>query len=193
MFEILLGPAPRKSSLAMAYSALAMLTVMSLTGCADERTGGPVSAGLSAPADTTGGPDSDRAAHSTPGDVGEEGGEKDPIVTMISTPSGVTVTVSWEPPPDFNVAGYTLYYGKHAQESQSEESSSEDVNPEASQAEEPSWCALEERTTVAGPSATITGLEPHTPYVLAIRAFMENDSESRCSNPIVVITPQADT
>jgi hypothetical protein len=57
--------------------------------------------------------------------------------------------------------------------------------------EEPRFCSDGESQTVQAPSATITGLEPNTPYFFAIRAFNENESESLCSNEITAVTPPA--
>ena len=167
-----------------------ILFLIPLTGCADERTGAPISSNLSGPTDTTGGWDADQNSRSTAAD---DGGEQDPVITMTATPSGITTNVSWERPPDFNVAGYSLHYAKHTQNSQSGEVMSEDADSEDFGATEPSWCSQGEHQIVAVPSVTISGLEPNTAYVFAIRAFTENESDSLCSNPIVVVTPQAET
>ncbi len=169
--------------------AAVMLFLLPLTGCADERTGQPALSNLAVPMDGADRWDAEQAVHST---GAEAGNEKDPVITMTATPSGITANVSWEHPPDFNVAGYVLYYEKQAPESPYEEAGSDEPGSENSDATEPSWCSQGERQTVAIPSVTITGLEPNTSYVFAIRAFTENESESLCSNPIVVVTPPAD-
>jgi len=187
MFETLVDFASRKSILSMVYSALAIFLLTPLIGCADESAGGPINSSLSASTDAASELDSDPAPSSA---AEEAGGEKDPTITMTSTPSGVTANVSWDHPPDFDVAGYTLYYGKRSQDSI--EATSEEFNPEESSSEEPSSCSQGESKAVEAPSATITGLQPNTAYFFAIRAFTKNESESLCSNEIVVITPAAE-
>jgi hypothetical protein len=107
----------------------------------------------------------------------------------------VTAHVSWDPPSDFKVAGYQIYYGKSSSEnsisegSSSEESNSEESILEESSSEEPNSCSHGESQAVDTPPATITGLEPNTPYFFAIRAF--NESESLCSNEFFAVTPPA--
>lgn len=177
-----------KSTNLIARPALVILLFLSLTGCADEQAGGPVTSNLSAPANATGALESDEASHSTAADVGGE----DPVITMTSTPSGITANLSWDQPPGFSVTGYTIYYGKSSQDPQSVETMSEESNPEELQAEELSWCSQGESKTVEAPSTIITGLQPNTSYFFAIRAFTKNESESLCSNAIVMITPPAE-
>ncbi len=188
MFEAVVGLASRKSILSLIYPAIVVLLLIPLTGCADERAGGPITSNVSAPTSATSPLESAEASHSTVTDVGGE----DPTITMTSMPSGVTANLSWDHPPDFNVAGYVLYYGKHSQDSHSTEATSEESNPEESSSEEPNWCSQGEHQAVEAPSATITGLEPNTPYFFAIRAITGNESENLCSNAIVMITPPAE-
>ena len=189
LFETLIGSVSRKSILSFAYPAIVILLLIPLTGCADEQAGGPVTSNLSTPANATGAAESDEASHSAVADVGGE----DPVITMTSTPSGVTANVSWDHPPDFDVAGYTLYYAKRSEDSASTEATSEEFNPEESSSAEPSSCAQGESKTIEAPSATITGLQPNTVYFFAIRAITKNESESLCSNEIMVVTPPAET
>lgn len=191
LFETLLGFAFRKSVLSRSCPAVVILLVSSLTGCADENAGGPATSNLSAPMNATGAVESDEASHSTVATATDVGGE-DPMITMTSTPSGVTANVSWDQPPGFNAAGYTLYYGKHSQDSNSVGEASETLNSDESGIEEPGWCSKGESTTVKAPSTTITGLEPNTQYFFAIRAFTETESESLCSNAIMMTTPSAE-
>lgn len=188
LFKTLLGFAFRKSVLSLSYPAVVILMLSSLIGCADENAGGPVTSNLSAPSSTTGAVESDEASHSTVADVGGE----DPVITMTSTPSGVTANVSWDQPPGFKVTGYAIYYGKRSQGSESVETTSEESDSEASQSEEPSWCSQGESTPVEAPSITITGLQPNTEYFFAIRAFTAVESESLCSNAIMMTTPPAE-
>jgi hypothetical protein len=106
---------------------------------------------------------------------------------MTQTPTGVTAQVTWDPPPNFKVAAYDIYYGMGSSEQiSSEESASEELG-----SEEPSPCTRGEKQTVDGPQATITGLDPNTQYVFAIRAFNEDKSESLCSNAITAVTTPA--
>jgi hypothetical protein len=91
-----------------------------------------------------------------------------------------------------NAAGYNVYYRKQPlPEPSSEDSSSEVPVSEEDGLEEPSSCSSGESQAVAAPAATITGLEPNTKYLFAIRAF--NDSESLCSNEITAETPAAES
>lgn len=190
-FEGLVSCVCRKFVLSVAYSAVAILFLISLTSCADEKTGGPVTSNLSPPKDAAGAMESDEVSHLTVDTVPDIGGE-DPMITMTSTPSGITANVSWDQPPGFNVAGYTLYYGKHSQGSESVETTSEESDSEASHSEELSWCSQGESKTVKASSTTITGLEPNTQYFFAIRAFTEVESENLCSNAIMMTTPPAE-
>ncbi|MBS0150561.1 MAG: fibronectin type III domain-containing protein [Nitrospira sp.] len=188
LFETLVGLACGKPIRSIAYPVVMILLLSSVTGCADENAGGPVASNLSAPTNATGAMESEEASHSTVADVGGE----DPMITMTSTSSGITANVSWDQPPGFNVAGYTLYYGKHSQGSESVETTSEESDSEASHSEELSWCSQGESKTVKASSTTITGLEPNTQYFFAIRAFTEVESENLCSNAIMMTTPPAE-
>ena len=87
-------------------------------------------------------------------------------------PTGATAQVNWDASSDPNVQGYFLHYGKQS--------------PGA-----PGSCSYEQSQRVGPPPATITGLEPNTPYFFAISAFgeAENEEETPCSNEIVVVTP----
>lgn len=95
--------------------------------------------------------------------------EEDPMIAMTPTTTGVTATLTWDPSSDADVTGYHVYYGKQ---------------PSGS----PGSCDVyEESRTVEAPPATITGLDPNTPYFFSISAF--NESESLCSIEIMVVTP----
>lgn len=172
----LVNPGTCKSNLSMAHLLIIFL-LMPLAGCTGEGAGGSILSSLSTPTDTAAGLDSDQATHL---EATDSGGEEDPMITMTSTPTGVTAHVTWDHPPDIRVTGYSIYYGKRSPaESASGESGSE----------EPSSCSYGESQAVEAPPATITGLEPNTPYFFAIRAF--NDSGSICSNEITAVTPSA--
>ncbi|HSA85717.1 MAG TPA: fibronectin type III domain-containing protein [Nitrospira sp.] len=87
---------------------------------------------------------------------------------------GATARVTWDASSDPNVQGYFIHYGK--------QSSGQHGS-----------CSYEESQRVGPPPATITGLEPNTPYFFAISAFGESESESEtpCSNEIIVVTSAA--
>jgi hypothetical protein len=107
---------------------------------------------------------------------------------MTPTSDGVTAHVTWDHPAGINVTGYSIYYGKRSSdEPSSNESDSEESDSQKLGSEEPNACSRGESQAVEASPATITGLEPDTPYFFAIRAF--NDSESICSNEITVMTP----
>lgn len=173
-----------KWNISMAHLIFAIFLLMPLTGCTGEGAGGPMVSSLSTPTDAAAGSDSDQAPNSA---VADSDGEEDPMITMTPTPTGVTAHVTWDRPSDFNPTGYYIYYGKRSpEELRSKESSSEE-----SSSEEPTSCSRGESQPVEGPPATITGLEPNTPYFFAIRAV--NDSESICSNEITMVTPPVES
>ena len=187
--ETLVSFFSRKSIISTAYSALLILPFIALAGCTNDGAGGPTISSLSTPTDTSAGVDSDQAPHS---EATDSDGEPDPMITMTPTPTGVTAQLTWVHPPDMNVAGYKIYYRKQpAAEPSSEVSSSEEPASDESGSEEPSSCSSGESQAVPAPAATITGLEPSTQYLFAIRAFNENESESLCSNEIMAVTPSA--
>lgn len=93
---------------------------------------------------------------------------------ILSPPisTGVTTQLTWEASTDPNVLGYFVHYGK---QSPGEYGS----------------CSYEQSQRVGPPPATITDLEPNTPYFFAVSAFGESESESDtpCSNEVVMVTP----
>lgn len=173
---------------------LVISVLMPLAGCSNDGAGGPVVSSLSTPTDDSADLDSDQTLDSESTDPD---GEEDPIITMIPTSTGVTAHLTWAHPPHMNVAGYNVYYRKQPspepplEESGSEEPASVEPSLEESSSEQPSSCSSGESQAVAAAAATITGLEPNTPYIFAIRAFNENESESLCSNEIMAVTPSA--
>ncbi len=188
----LAGSVACKSNVSMTYLAFFILSLIPLAGCSNDGAGGPTISSLSKPTNATAGLDSDLVSDS---EIEDSAGEEDPVITMTSTPTGVTANLTWDPPPNVKVTGYQIYYEKHSSENQgSEESIEEELDwpegsarPEDSTSDKASLCSYGESQTVEAPSATIIGLEPNTPYVFAIRAF--NELESLCSNEIPAITP----
>ncbi|MBX3330291.1 MAG: fibronectin type III domain-containing protein [Nitrospira sp.] len=172
----------RKSNISITYLTLLVLLLMPLAGCSGEGAGGPIISSLSTPTDASTGLDSDLTSDS---EVADSDQEKEPIITMTPTPTGVTAHLTWDHPPDFNATGYRVHYGKRLPE----EPSSEEPNLEESSSEKPNACSDGESQAVEDPSATITGLEPNTSYFFVIRAF--NESESLCSNEFMAVTPSA--
>lgn len=163
IFKFSIGFASRRSVTSIAYVALLILPLILLAGCTGEGAGGPIISSLSTPTDATAGLDSDQDSNSE--DVNHVDGEEDPIITMTSTPTGVTAHVTWDRPTDIDVVRYSVYYGKHSEETPSlEESSSDDSGAEELGSEESNSCVRGESQAVESPSATITGLEPDTPY-----------------------------
>lgn len=191
LVETVVGRAFWKSILPLIYPVLYILPLITVGGCTGEGAGGPIISSLSTPTDETGAMGSDQSQGSGLANDGEE----DPAISMTVTPTGITAHVNWVHPPDMNVAGYTIHYRKRpvaepgSEESGFEESSSAELALEESTSEEASSCSSGEYQTVEATAATITGLEPDTQYAFAIRAF--NESESLCSNEIVVLTPSA--
>lgn len=180
--ETLVNFFSQKSIISMVSPALLILPFIALAGCTNDGAGGPTISSLSTSTDASADLDSDQAPHS---EATDSDGEEDPIITMTSTPTGVTAHMTWDHPSDYtNGAGYKIYYRKQPAEEQTEEQTSEE-----SSSEEPGACSYEERQTVEAPPATITGLEPNTQYLFAISTF--NTSGSLCSNEITVVTPPA--
>lgn len=180
--EDLVRFASSKSNSSMAHRILAIFLFMPLAGCTGEGGGGPTISSLSTPTKATAGLDSDPSPDS---EVEDSAAEEDPIITMTSTPTGVTANLTWAHPTDIKATGYQIYYEKRS----SENPSSEELSAEESSLDKPSLCSYGKSQTVEAPAATIVGLEPDTPYVFAIRAF--NELESLCSNEIPAITPPA--
>lgn len=100
----------------------------------------------------------------------------DPEISLISTSAGVTAQLTWDISSDPNVSGYHVYYGKQS-------------------SGEYGSCSYEEGQTVEAPPAVINGLEPNTPYFFAISAYggEGGESESPCSNEVLLITPPTQT
>ncbi len=94
--------------------------------------------------------------------------EEEPMLTTIPPDPGVSVHINWDHSPDSNITSYYVYYGKQP-------------------TTQPGSCSYEESQSVETPPATISGLEPNTPYFFAISAF--NESESSCSPEIMMVTP----
>ena len=198
---ISIGLVHRNFSIAMAQVIVLSLLALPLAGCGDDGQGGPMISSLSTPTEPTdaqpgGGAPSDSEeppakevpeATSTedatasaieefdPAAIAESADrEEEPAISVASTPTGATARLTWDPNPDPKVAGYAVYYGK--------QSSGEHGS-----------CSYEESQSVESPPAIITGLDPNTPYFFAISAYGDNggDSESPCSNEVLVVTPPA--
>lgn len=168
------------------------LVMLSLSGCGADGQGGPVISSLSTPTDTPSGEGEPSDSSPTATDSEEETspdltasaaddfdpaaiaepaeGEEDPMVSVTSTPDGVTARLTWDASSDSTVSNYYVYYGKQS-------------------SGEPGSCSYEASQSVETPPATISGLEPNTLYFFAISAFGE--SESPCSSEVLVVTPPA--
>jgi hypothetical protein len=169
-----------------------------LPGCSEQEGGGPIISSLSAPADdpvSAEGNDEPNVDSNTPSsseddnramdlaepeaedselfaNIADPDEEDDPEISLTSTPTGVTAQLTWDASNDPNVQGYFIHYGKQSPE-------------------EYGSCSYEQSQRVGPPPATITDLEPNTPYFFAISAFSEaeSESESPCSNEVLVVTP----
>lgn len=186
-------------TIAIAQVIVFGLIALPLAGCGADGQGGPIISSLSTPSDahsgegtqsdshhaTTGSPaEDDQTAPSTEHasahaaeDVDPAAGlaepaerEEDPTISMTSTPTGATAQLTWDASHDPTVSNYFVYYGKQS-------------------SGEPGSCSYESSQSVETPPATISGLDPNTPYFFAISAFGE--SESPCSSEVLVVTPPA--
>lgn len=192
------GLVHRNFTIAMVQVIVLSLIALPLTGCGTEGQGGPVISSLSTPTDShsgedapsdsnpsaTGGPVEEDPATTSTGDATASAaedfelatiaepsdGEEDPTISVTSTPTGATARLTWDASTDPTVSNYYVYYGKQS-------------------SGEPGSCSYEASQSVETPPATIAGLEPNTLYFFAISAFGE--SESPCSNEVLVVTPPA--
>ncbi|NGZ12010.1 MAG: hypothetical protein CV088_22045 [Nitrospira sp. LK70] len=211
---ISLGLVHRNFTIAIAQVIVLGLITLPLAGCSADGQGGSPISSLSTPSDaqsgegtqsgsnpaTTGSPAEDDptatstepaaaqmaaedttaeqvTAHATEDSDPSAGakpieGEEDPTISVTSTPTGATARLTWDASADPNVQGYFVHYGK--------KSSGEHGS-----------CSYEESQRVGAPPATITDLEPNTVYFFSISAFGESESESDspCSNEVLVVTP----
>ena len=177
-------------AIAMTQVIVLGLIALPLAGCGADGSGGPMLSSLSTSTaeeslEKEPPREEDPEIEDPPVDVAEaepnfsEGGsdpdgEEDPTVSVTPTPTGATARLTWDASPDPTVSNYYVYYGK--------ESSGE-----------PGSCSYEESQVVESPPAIITGLEPNTPYFFAISASggEGGESESPCSNEVLVVTPPA--
>jgi len=187
----------RKFAIALAHLMMLSVIALPLAGCGDDSGGAPPISSLSTPTETPSetdtppggieGSDSNTPPNKVtesdhdgrPTELAELNPElsdedEDPTISMTPTPAGVTARLSWDASTDPNVAGYHVYYGK--------ESSGE-----------PGSCSYEGSQGVTAPPATISGLEPNTPYFFSISAYSgeAGDLESPCSSEVLVVTPPA--
>lgn len=162
------------------------LIVLPFAGCGESGNGtGPLVSSLSAPTD----PQQSEEAQSdqnpseiAPGEPEEmvmSSEELEPLPDEATEgdlepppPTGATAQLNWDASSDPNVQGYFIHYGKQSSGA-------------------PGSCSYEQSQRVGQPPASITGLEPNTPYFFAISAFGESESEEEtpCSNEIIVVTP----
>ncbi|OQW34706.1 MAG: hypothetical protein A4E19_17445 [Nitrospira sp. SG-bin1] len=190
-------PVFRNFPLAVGYVIAFSAFALTLAGCSDDGQGGPSLSSLSTPVetkDTTKDTNQGEGAQSADSDPTEiaASGQEDSELSLISPeiesppnefaeadlepppPTGATAQLNWDASSDPNVQGYFIHYGKRS-------------------SGEYGSCSYEETQRVGAPPATITGLEPNTPYFFAISAFSEAESESEtpCSNEILVVTSAA--
>jgi len=184
-------PALRNLTIALVSLLVLSTIVLPLAGCSDGGQGGPSISSLSTPTDNQPSENTEADATSTETAANEQENSE---VSLISPepeieslpnefaeadleppqPTGATVQMNWDASSDPNVQGYFIHYGKRS-------------------SGEHGSCSYEQSQRVGAPPATITELEPHTPYFFAISAFGESESESEtpCSNEVLVVTSAA--
>jgi hypothetical protein len=187
----------RKFAIPLAHLMMLSVIALPLAGCSDDGGGASPISSLSTPTEAPSGmdtppggvegsdsnnlqselaessldnPSSEVAESNLEPPVTSSDGDEDPTISMTHTPTGVTARLTWDASSDPNVTGYYIYYGKQS-------------------SGEPGSCSYEESQAVETPPATITGLDPNTPYFFAISAHSE--SESPCSNEVLMVTPPA--
>lgn len=188
---------------------IAGVITLPLTGCSDNGGGGPIVSSLSSPtkdissdeggtesgvdSNAPGSSENDNSSADTTENEAEDSGtlvslgspddeeirdvpseEGGPEISLTPTPTGVTVQLTWDVSTDPKVSGYYVYHGK--------QSSGEFGS-----------CSYEASQAVEAPPATITELDPNTPYFFAISAYTgeDGDVQSPCSNEVLVVTPPA--
>ena len=186
-------PALRNLTIALVSLLVLSTLVLPLAGCSDGGQGGPSISSLSTPTDNQPSENTEADTTSTETAANEQENlelslaspELEPEIESLPNesaeadleppqPTGATAQMNWEASSDPNVQGYFIHYGKRS-------------------SGEHGSCAYEESQRVGAPPATITGLEPHTAYFFAISAFGESESESEtpCSNEVLVVTSAA--
>lgn len=175
---------PLQSVLGLIFLSLMVLPFVS---CSESGNGtGPLVSSLSSPTEQTAsvgaqGGDENQTTEPTENEtqkseavatIAEPDEEEAPEILLPPISTGVTTQLTWETSPDPNVLGYFVHYGKRSPG-------------------EYGSCSYEQSQRVGAPPATITDLEPNTPYFFAISAFGESESESDtpCSNEVLVVTP----
>jgi len=84
--------------------------------------------------------------------------------------ASASVSLAWDPVSDPSVYAYFVHYGKQS-------------------AGQSGSCNYTASTFVGSPSATVTGLDPNTPYFFAVSSY--NGLESTCSNEVSTVTQPA--
>jgi Fibronectin type III domain len=186
-------PALRNLTIALVSLLVLSTLVLPLAGCSDGGQGGPSISSLSTPTDNQPSENTEADTTSTETAANEQENlelslaspEPEPEIESLPNesaeadleppqPTGATAQMNWEASSDPNVQGYFIHYGKRS-------------------SGEHGSCSYDESQRVGAPPATITGLEPHTAYFFAISAFGESESESEtpCSNEVLVVTSAA--
>lgn len=181
------GFACGKSLHSMVGLILLSLIVLSFVSCSESgNETGPLVSSLSPPTEETASVGAEEGDENQTADLPENEAQDSEELANIPDPdeqetpeilsppisTGVTAQLTWEASTDPNVLGYFVHYGK---QSPGEYGS----------------CSYEQSQRVGPPPATITDLEPNTPYFFAVSAFGESESESDtpCSNEVLMVTP----
>ncbi|MCP9471284.1 MAG: fibronectin type III domain-containing protein [Nitrospira sp.] len=95
------------------------------------------------------------------------GNEQGLMTSTISSATGATVTLAWDPVADPTVVGYYIHYGRQSPN-------------------QPGSCAYEESLFVSSPQGTVTDLDSNSTYYFAVSAY--NGLQSACSNEVQTAT-----
>lgn len=99
------------------------------------------------------------------------GGEQEPTISTISTPTGATATLAWDPvqpePGEPTILGYYIHYGRQS-------------------SDQPGSCSYENSIFVMTTNGTVTELDNDSRYYFAVSAY--NGVRGTCSNEVFADT-----
>lgn len=95
------------------------------------------------------------------------GGEQGPTIATVTTATGPTTTLAWDPVNDPSIIGYYIHYGKQSPNQQGS-------------------CSYDHTQFVSSSQGTVTDLDPGSTYYFAVSAY--NGVEGDCSDEVQTTT-----